>query len=74
MDYNDFYMKSLQSGAQPDSFGNIHHTPASMATFAMNEDHERFVNESRQDRLSSYSGHPTLDAKRNFWEWLFDGK
>ena len=74
-DYNDFYMKSLQSGAQPDSFGNIQHTPASMATFAMNEQNEHFFNESRQSLLVD-SNHPTLDsiAKNGFLAWVFDGK
>ena len=68
MDYNDFYVKSLGAGAQPDSFGNIQHTPASMATFAMNEEHERFFNES---------GNRPLDHVVNnggIWNWLFNGK
>jgi hypothetical protein len=60
MDYNDFYVKSLEAGATPDPFGNIQHTPASIATFTMNqeEQHKRFAQELENKPLG-------------FWQSLF---
>jgi hypothetical protein len=61
MNFNDFYVKSLEAGAQPDPFGNIQHTTASMQTFVNNQDFEqqrRFAQELESKPLG-------------FWQSLF---
>ena len=60
MDYIDFYVESLEAGAQPDQFGNIVHTPASMATFAMNQ---------QQEQHQAFDFRPPVE--QGFWEWFF---
>lgn len=66
MDYNDFYMKSIASGAQPDSFGNVTHTAASMQTMAMNEANEQFFNASTQR-----ANNVRTNVPGGFWDWVF---
>ena len=68
MDYNDFYVKSMQAGAQTDQFGNIQHTPGSIATMAAMQEHQAFVNQTTTDLMQDGHG-----KEYSFWGWFFDG-
>ena len=65
MDANDFMMQSMQAGASVDQFGNVQHIPASMATFAMNQDVQQ-QHMTFNDHLNVHVQHPD-----SFWETLF---
>jgi len=57
-------MQSMQAGASVDQFGNVQHTTASMATFAMNQEvqnQEMFYNHL----------HARSEQPHTFWETLF---
>lgn len=62
IDYNDLYTKSLLSGATPDDFGNVQHTPASLQTLSnlLNQEQHQ-----PQFMHIDYNKHPSL------WDTLF---
>lgn len=73
MDQNDFYTQSLMAGAKPDDFGGIHHTTASISTMRMNQENERFHNETmHSSQLHRSVGDFRPPVQRGFWNWLFN--
>ena len=70
MNYNDFYTQSIASGAQPDDFGGIHHTPASIATMQMHAQQQEFINH----RLISHDEFMNTGTGQGFWARFFGGR
>lgn len=75
-DYNDFYQQSIAAGAQPDEFGGVLHTSASIVTMQMQKKlEEDFFSTPKVRGEDEVIRTIRLGPSEGGWLWrLFNGR